>query len=54
MNDNLWYLVVMTGNLDNGAEYFTNDRRLIISKECEVISGPHDWDYVESNVEWPF
>lgn len=54
MDDNKWYLVVITGKIDNGSEYFTNDRRLIISNECKVISGPHDWDYVEKHVELPF
>lgn len=54
MDDNKWYLVVMTGNVDNGAEYFTNNRMSIISCECQVISGPHDWEYVERNVDWPF
>ena len=49
----MWYLVVMTGKIDNGAEYFIKGWRRRRSKECEVISGPHDWDYVKSHLRWP-
>lgn len=44
-----WYLVVMTGKIEKGVEYF------VLNPEkhcCEIISGPHDWDYVESHVQW--
>lgn len=46
-----WYLVVMTGKIDKGAKYFTRQPN---NRDMKLISGPHDWNYVDDNVDWMF